>query len=177
VKGVCGAVTRKEAALVAEAGRRGGEEAEEVGVAGVLGSRGSGSSSRAAPASRRAVLLWAPPFSSSSSPSPSPPAAGRWVGDWIPPRRLGLGVPWVAVTASYSGGGAGGTWTAGMRREAAGRVATAAMTGAALTLAPASAKVLKGEDDDDDVGVTRGGPHLAVSDGRCAVGGQARADG
>jgi hypothetical protein len=34
---------------------------------------------------------------------------------------------------------------------------------AALALAPASAKVLKGEDDDDDVSVTRGGPHLAVS--------------
>jgi hypothetical protein len=30
-----------------------------------------------------------------------------------------------------------------MRREAAGHVATAAMTGAALALAPASAKVLK----------------------------------
>jgi alpha/beta superfamily hydrolase len=78
---------------------------------------------------------------------------------------------------SYSGGGAVGTWTAGMRREATGRVAMAAMTGAALDLAPASAKVLKGEDDDDDVGVTRGGPHLAVRDGRRAVGGQARADG
>jgi hypothetical protein len=57
VKGVRGAVTRKEAALVGEAGRRGGEEAEEAGVAGVRGSRGSGSSPRAAPASRRAVLL------------------------------------------------------------------------------------------------------------------------
>jgi hypothetical protein len=35
----------------------------------------------------------------------------------------------------------------------------------------------KGEDDDDDVGVTRGGPHLAVGDGRRAVGGQARTNG
>jgi hypothetical protein len=52
-----------------------------------------------------------------------------------------------------------------MRREAAGRVATAAMTGAAIALAPASAKAVKREDDDDDVGVTQGGPHLAVSDG------------
>jgi hypothetical protein len=84
VKGVRGAVTRKEAALVGEAGRRGGEKDEEAGVAGVRGSRGSGSSSRAAPASRRAVLLRAPPSSSFSSPSPSPPAAGRWAGDWIP---------------------------------------------------------------------------------------------
>jgi hypothetical protein len=88
-----------------------------------------------------------------------------------------LGEPWVAAAASYSGESAGCTWTVGMRREAAGRVATAAMTGAALALAPASAKVLKGEDDDDDVGVTRGGPHLAVGDGRRAVGGQARVDG
>jgi hypothetical protein len=31
-----------------------------------------------------------------------------------------------------------------MRREAAGHIATAAMTGAALALAPVSAKVLKG---------------------------------
>jgi hypothetical protein len=83
----------------------------------------------------------------------------------------------VAVAASYSGESAGCTWTAGMRWEVAGRVATAAMTGAALALAPASAKVLKGEDDDNDVGVTRGVPHLAVSSGWRAVGGQARADG
>jgi hypothetical protein len=76
VKGMCGVVTRKEAALVGEAGRRGGEEAEEAGVAGVRGSRGSGSSSRAAPASRRVVLLRAPPCSSFLSPSPSPPACG-----------------------------------------------------------------------------------------------------
>jgi hypothetical protein len=45
-----------------------------------------------------------------------------------------------------------------MRREAAGRVATAAMTGAAIALAPASAKAAKRTDDDDDVGVTQGGP-------------------
>jgi hypothetical protein len=84
-EGVCDAVTRKEAALVGEAdGRRDEEEAEEAGVAGVRGSRGSGSSSRAAPASRRVALLRAPPCSSFSSPSPSPPAAGRWAGDWIP---------------------------------------------------------------------------------------------
>jgi hypothetical protein len=76
VKGVRGAVTRKKAALVGEAERRGGEEAGEVGVAGVRGSRGSGSSSRAAPASRRAAQLRAPPSSSFSSPS-SPPVAGR----------------------------------------------------------------------------------------------------
>jgi hypothetical protein len=69
------AVTRKEAALVGEAdGRHDEEEVKEAGVAGVRGSRGSGSSSRAAPASRRVVLLRAPPSSSFSSPSPSPPA-------------------------------------------------------------------------------------------------------
>jgi hypothetical protein len=51
------------------------------------------------------------------------------------------------------------------------------MTGAAIALAPASAKAVKRKDDDDDVGVTQGGPHLAVSDGRRAVGGQARAVG
>jgi hypothetical protein len=63
--------------LVGEAERRSGEEVEEAEVADVRGSRGSGSSSRVAPASRRAVLLRAPPSSSSSSPSPSPLAAGR----------------------------------------------------------------------------------------------------
>jgi hypothetical protein len=76
-KGVRGTVTRREAALVGDAEWRGGEEVEEAEVAGVRGSRGSGSSSRAAPASRRAVLLRAPPSSSFSSPSPSPPATGR----------------------------------------------------------------------------------------------------
>jgi hypothetical protein len=64
-----------------------------------------------------------------------------------------------------------------MRREAAGRVATAAMTGAAPHFGASVSQSAKGEDDDDDVGVTRGGPHLAVGDGRRAVGGQARADG
>jgi hypothetical protein len=84
-EGVCDAVTRKEAALVGEAdGRRDEEEAEEAGVAGVRGSCGSGSSSRAAPASWWVALLRAPLCSSFSSPSPSPPAAGRWAGDWIP---------------------------------------------------------------------------------------------
>jgi hypothetical protein len=58
---VCGAVKRKP---------------RKQGVAGVLGSRGSGSSSRAAPASRRVELLRAPQSSSFSSPSPSPPACG-----------------------------------------------------------------------------------------------------
>jgi hypothetical protein len=47
---------------------------------------------------------------------------------------------------------------AGLRRKAAGRVAMAAMTGAAIALAPASAKAVKRKDDDDDVGVTQGGP-------------------
>jgi hypothetical protein len=159
-------VTRKEAALVAEAGRRRGEEeAEEAGVAGVLGSRGSGSSSRAAPASRRAVLLRAPPFSSSSSPSPSPPAAGRWAGDWIPPRRLGLGVPWgsrrwlliAAVARGYVDGrdAPGGR---GARRDG-GHDRRGHRFGAGVSQSG------KREDDDDDVGVTQGGPHLAVSDG------------
>jgi hypothetical protein len=49
---VRGAVTRREAALVGDAERHGGEEVEQAEVEGVRGSRGSGSSSRAAPASR-----------------------------------------------------------------------------------------------------------------------------
>jgi hypothetical protein len=79
------AVTRKATALVGEAERRRGEgEAEEAGVTGVLGSRGSGSSSRAAPASRRAVLLRAHSFSSSSSPLLLLLwLAGVWAGDRI----------------------------------------------------------------------------------------------
>jgi hypothetical protein len=94
-EGVCDAVTRTASALVGEADRRRDEgEAEEAGVAGLLGSRGSGSSSGAAPASRRVVLLRAPPFSSFSPPSPSPPACG-YVGRGLnPPRLLGLGEPW-----------------------------------------------------------------------------------
>jgi hypothetical protein len=66
---VRGAVTRREAALVGDAERHGGEEVEQAEVEGVRGSRGSGSSSRAAPASRRrrrygfavAAQLRAPP--------------------------------------------------------------------------------------------------------------------
>jgi hypothetical protein len=129
VKGVRGAVTRREAALVGDAERRGGEKVEEAEVAGVRGSRGSGSSSRAALASRRAVLFRAPPSSSFSSPSPSPPAAGRWTGDWIPrAARVGESQGWrrrLLIAAVERG-----TWMARMRREAVGHVATAAMTGA-----------------------------------------------
>jgi hypothetical protein len=117
-EGVRGAVTRREAALVGEAERRGGEEAE---VAGVRGSRGSGSSSRAAPASRRAVLFRAPPSSSFSSPSPSPPAAGRWTGDWIP-RAARVGESQGRRRRLLIAAVARGTWTARMRREAAGHV-------------------------------------------------------
>jgi hypothetical protein len=64
----------------------------------------------------------------------------------------------VAAAASYSGGSAGCTWTAGMRRMAAGRVVTAAMTGAAALWPFGVSQRGKSEDDDDDVGVTQGGP-------------------
>jgi hypothetical protein len=56
--------------------------------------------------------------------------------------------------------------------EAAGRVATAAMTGAAPRFGSGVSQSVKGEDDDDDASVTRGGPHLAVGGGRRAVGGR-----
>jgi hypothetical protein len=59
-----------------------------------------------------------------------------------------------------------------MRREAAGRVATAAMTGARGLWPFDASQSAKGEDDDDDASVTRGGPHLAVGGGRRAVGGR-----
>jgi hypothetical protein len=70
VKGVCGAVTRKEAALVGEAGRRGGEEA---GVAGVwlprvrlLLAGGSGFAAGGAAPGASMLLLLLFPFSFSS---------------------------------------------------------------------------------------------------------------
>jgi hypothetical protein len=47
-----------EAALVGVAERYGGEEVERAEVEGVRGFRGSGSSSRAAPASRRRRCSW-----------------------------------------------------------------------------------------------------------------------
>jgi hypothetical protein len=52
-----------------------------------------------------------------------------------------------------------------MRRMAAGRVATAAMTGAAALWPFVVSQRGKREDDDADVGVTQSGPHLAVSPG------------
>jgi hypothetical protein len=75
------------------------------GVAGVLGSRGSGSSSRAAPASRRVVLLRAPPFSSFSPPF-SFSSGLRVCGQGIESpeeARVGRALG-VATVASYSGG-------------------------------------------------------------------------
>jgi hypothetical protein len=41
-----------------------------------------------------------------------------------------------------------------------------------VSQAPASPKAVKREDDDDDVGVTQGRPHLAASLVRRAVGGR-----
>jgi hypothetical protein len=62
-------------------------------------------------------------------------------------------------------GSAGCAWTAGMCRMAAGCVMTAAMTGAAALWPFVVSQRGKREDDDDDVGVTQRGPHLAVSPG------------
>jgi hypothetical protein len=56
-------------------------------------------------------------------------------------------------------------WTVWMRREAAGHVATAAMTGACGLWPFDASKRGKLEDDDDDVSVTQSGPHLAVTPG------------
>jgi hypothetical protein len=131
---VCDAVTRKEAALVGEAERRRGEgETEEAGgrrrawlprfwllLAGGFDFTVGG----AAPGASALLLL--SPFSFSSGlrvggqgiESPEAARVGRAMG--------------VATAASYSGGSAGCTWTAGMCRMAAGRIATAAMTGAAV---------------------------------------------
>jgi hypothetical protein len=132
-EGVCGAVTRKEAALVGEAERqRDEEEAEEAGCrrrawlprVRLLLAGGSGfAAGGAAPGASVLLLLF--PFSFSSGlrvggqriESPEAARVGRAMG--------------VAAAATYSGGSAGCMWTAGMRRMAAGRVATAAMTGAA----------------------------------------------
>jgi hypothetical protein len=52
-----------------------------------------------------------------------------------------------------------------MRWEAAGLVATAAMTGARGLWPFDASKKGKREDDDDDVSVTQSGPHLAVTPG------------
>jgi hypothetical protein len=53
-----------------------------------------------------------------------------------------------------------------MRREAAGRVATTAMTGTCgLWPFDASKRGKREDDDDDDVSVTQSGPHLAVTPG------------
>jgi hypothetical protein len=56
-------------------------------------------------------------------------------------------------------------WTVWMRREAAGHVATAAMTGACGLWPFDASKRGKLEDDDDDVSVTQSGTHLAVTPG------------
>jgi hypothetical protein len=134
---VCDAVTRKEAAPVGEAERRRDEEeAEEAGGrrrawlprVRLLLAGGSGfAAGGAAPGT--SVLLLLSPFSFSSGlrvggqgiESPEAARVGRAMG--------------VAAVATYSGGSAGCTWTAGMRRKAVGCVATAAMTGAATALA------------------------------------------
>jgi hypothetical protein len=130
---VCDAVKRKAAVLVGEADRRCNEgEAEEAGGrrrawlprVRLLLAGGSGfAAGGAAPGA--SVLLLLSPFSFSS---------GLWVcGQGIEsPRRLGLGEPWGSRWwLLIAAGSAGGVWTAGMHRMAAGRVATAAMTGAA----------------------------------------------
>jgi hypothetical protein len=52
-----------------------------------------------------------------------------------------------------------------MRWEAAGRVATAAMTGARGLWPFDASKMGKREDDDADVSVTQSGPHLVVTPG------------
>jgi hypothetical protein len=71
----------------------------------------------------------------------------------------------VAAAASYSGGSVGCAWTAGMRRMAAGRVATAAMTGVAALWPFVVSQRGKREDDDADVSVTQSGSRLPVSPG------------
>jgi hypothetical protein len=120
-------VTR-EAALVGDTEWRGGVEVEEAEVAGARGSRGSDSSSRAAPASRRAAQLRAPP------PPPSLLLLLRLrVGEQGTgsPGRLGFGESQGWRRRLLIAAVARGTWTAQMRREVARRVATAAMTGVA----------------------------------------------
>jgi hypothetical protein len=160
VKG-SGAVTRREAALVGVAELYGGEEVERAEVEGVRGFRGSGSSSRAAPASRRrrrygsavAALLLAPP------PPLLPPLLRLRVGG------QGIGFPRAARVGEIQrrrrrlliAAGRGGTWTAPMRREAAGARRDGAMTGASGFPLSTPAKEKGGEDDDADVGMTQGG--------------------
>jgi hypothetical protein len=124
--------TRKAAALVGEIERRRGEgEAEEVGGrrrawllwVRLLLAGGSGfAAGGAAPGA--SVLLLLSPFSSSGLrvcgqgiESPEAARVGRALG--------------VAAATSYSGEQRGGTWTVGMCRMAVGRIAMAAMTGAA----------------------------------------------
>jgi hypothetical protein len=109
----------------------------------VLGSRGSGSP-RAAPASWRVLLLRAPPSSFSFSPL-SFSSGLRVCGQGIEsPKAARVGrALGVAAVASYSDGQRGGTWTVGMRRMVAGRVATAAMTGTAALWRRSSAKAVK----------------------------------
>jgi hypothetical protein len=120
-------VTRREAALVGDAERRGGEEVEEAEVAGVRGSRVSDSSSRATPASRQAAQLRAPP------PPPLLLLLRLRVGEQGAgsPGRLGFGESQGWRRRLLIAAVARGTWTAWMRREVEGHVATAALTGAA----------------------------------------------
>jgi hypothetical protein len=62
-----------------------------------------------------------------------------------------------------------------MRREAAGHVATAAMTDACGLWPFDASKRGKREDDDDDASVTQSGPHLAVTPGGARLVAAARA--
>jgi hypothetical protein len=148
----------------------------EVVEAGALEDGGSGSSHGRLRSSRRTVFPRAP-SNPSFSPltSPSPPAS-RWavrgVDSLPPPEASRVGrAPGVSAAASYSCGRRGGTWTAGMhwgtrgapRRQGQGRRA-------ALWLWP-SAKVVKKEDDDDDVGVTPAWRSVGSTWQRAAVGG------
>jgi hypothetical protein len=168
------AVKRREAALVGVAEWYGGEEVEQVEVEGVRGSRGSGSSSRAAPASRRrrkygsavAALLLAPP------PPLLPPLL------WLRVGEQGIGFPRAARVGEIQRrrrrllivAGRGGTWTAPMRREAAGARRDGAMTGARGFPLSTPAKEKGGEDDDADVGMTQGAAPLGSGSG--AAGGR-----
>jgi hypothetical protein len=87
-----------------------------------------------------------------------------------PPGRLGLGEPRVAAAATYSGGGAG--YVDGMDAPGGrGAHRDGGHDRRARAWPFDASQSAKGEDDNDDASVTRGGSHLAVGGGRRAVGG------
>jgi hypothetical protein len=128
-----GAVTRREAALVEVAERYGGAGVERAEVVGVRVPRVrlllAGSSGVAVVARVRLRGGGAAPSSFSSSSSLSPPAAGRWAGDRFP-RAARVGEFQRRRRRLFIAAGRGDTWTAPMRREAAGARRDGAMTGA-----------------------------------------------